>query len=114
MEGETRLQGGEAGLSQPGGGERRVRRAAIVGCKSAVAFPPVRSFVRCQGYIKAKNYPASTGVEVMCEGGESAMFKHLFKEWRDKNQTQGLGATHGVGKIGNVDQRDKRENRQPK
>ncbi|XP_019745522.1 villin-1 [Hippocampus comes] len=61
------------------------------------------SLNRAVGYIKAKNYPASTGVEVMCEGGESAMFKHLFKEWRDKNQTQGLGATHGVGKIAKVD-----------
>ncbi|XP_037135577.1 villin-1 isoform X1 [Syngnathus acus] len=59
---------------------------------------------RAVGYIKAKNYPASTSVEVMCEGGESAMFKHLFKEWRDKNQTQGLGTTHNVGKIAKVDQ----------
>ncbi|XP_061661016.1 villin-1 [Syngnathoides biaculeatus] len=59
---------------------------------------------RAVGYIKAKNYPTSTGVEVMSEGGESAMFKHLFKEWRDKDQTQGLGATHGVGKIAKVDQ----------
>lgn len=54
-----------------------------------------------QGYIKAKNYPASTRLEVMSEGGETAMFKHLFKSWRDKGQTQGLGSTHSVGKIGN-------------
>ncbi|XP_077409856.1 villin-1 isoform X2 [Vanacampus margaritifer] len=59
---------------------------------------------RAVGYIKAKNYPASTSVEVMCEGGESAMFKHLFKEWRDKNQTQGFGTTHSVGKIAKVEQ----------
>ncbi|XP_061522540.1 villin-1 isoform X1 [Phycodurus eques] len=59
---------------------------------------------RAVGYIKAKKYPASTSVEVMCEGGESAVFKHLFKEWRDKNQTQGLGATHTLGKIAKVDQ----------
>ncbi|XP_077480056.1 villin-1 isoform X2 [Stigmatopora argus] len=59
---------------------------------------------RAVGYIKAKNYPASTRVEVMCEGGESAMFKHLFKSWRDKNTTRGLGNTHNVGKIAKVDQ----------
>ncbi|XP_061613476.1 villin-1 isoform X1 [Phyllopteryx taeniolatus] len=59
---------------------------------------------RAVGYIKAKKYPASTSVEVMCEGGESAVFKHLFKEWRDKNQTQGLGTTHTLGKITKVDQ----------
>uniref|UniRef100_A0A665VF93 HP domain-containing protein n=1 Tax=Echeneis naucrates TaxID=173247 RepID=A0A665VF93_ECHNA len=59
---------------------------------------------RAMGYIKAKNYPSSTTVEVMTEGGESAMFKHLFKSWRDKGQTQGLGTTHSVGKIAKVDQ----------
>lgn len=56
-----------------------------------------------QGYIKAKNYPSSTSVEVMTEGGESAMFKHSFQSWRDKGQTQGLGTTYSVGKIGNHD-----------
>ncbi|KAM9337040.1 villin-1 [Symphorus nematophorus] len=59
---------------------------------------------RAVGYIKAKNYPSSTSVEVMTEGGESAMFKHLFKSWRDKGQTQGLGSTYNVGKIAKVDQ----------
>lgn len=53
-----------------------------------------------QGFIKAKNYPSNTKVEVMSEGGESAMFKHLFKSWKEKGQTQGLGKTHSVGKIG--------------
>uniref|UniRef100_A0A3Q3QCL8 HP domain-containing protein n=1 Tax=Monopterus albus TaxID=43700 RepID=A0A3Q3QCL8_MONAL len=59
---------------------------------------------RALGYIKAKNYPSNTPVEVMAEGGESAMFKHLFKSWRDKGQTQGLGTTHSMGKIAKVDQ----------
>ncbi|XP_036934717.1 villin-1 isoform X2 [Acanthopagrus latus] len=59
---------------------------------------------RAVGFIKAKNYPSSTSVKVMCEGGESAMFKHLFKSWRDKGQTQGLGTTYNVGKIAKVDQ----------
>uniref|UniRef100_A0A4W6DB86 Villin like n=1 Tax=Lates calcarifer TaxID=8187 RepID=A0A4W6DB86_LATCA len=59
---------------------------------------------RAVGYIKAKNYPSSTTVEVMTEGGESAMFKHLFKSWRDKGQTQGLGSTYSLGKIAKVDQ----------
>uniref|UniRef100_G3NGU6 Villin like n=1 Tax=Gasterosteus aculeatus aculeatus TaxID=481459 RepID=G3NGU6_GASAC len=59
---------------------------------------------RALGYMKAKKYPQSTSVDVMSEGGESAMFKHLFKSWRDKGQTQGLGATYNVGKIAKVDQ----------
>ncbi|KAM8823098.1 villin-1 isoform 3-T3 [Spinachia spinachia] len=59
---------------------------------------------RALGYIKAKTYPPSTSVSVMAEGGESAMFKHLFKSWRDKEQTQGLGATYNAGKIAKVEQ----------
>lgn len=55
-----------------------------------------------QSYIKAKKYPASTTVEVMAEGAESAIFKHLFKSWTDRDQTQGLGTTHNVGKIGSL------------
>uniref|UniRef100_A0A673IXT8 Advillin-like n=1 Tax=Sinocyclocheilus rhinocerous TaxID=307959 RepID=A0A673IXT8_9TELE len=51
---------------------------------------------RAVGFIKAKNYPSDTKVEVMSEGGESAMFKHLFKSWKEKGQTQGLGKTHSV------------------
>lgn len=54
----------------------------------------------CQGYMKAKNYPSSTSVEVMAEGGESAMFKQLFQSWREKGQSQGLGSTYSVGRIG--------------
>lgn len=50
--------------------------------------------------MKAKNYPTSTSVEVMAEGGESAMFKQLFQSWREKGQTQGLGSTYSVGRTG--------------
>ncbi|KAJ4925357.1 hypothetical protein JOQ06_018089 [Pogonophryne albipinna] len=56
------------------------------------------------GYIKAKNYPSSTGVKVMTEGGESAMFKHMFKSWSDRGQTQGLGSAYRMGKIAKVEQ----------
>ncbi|XP_056104841.1 advillin isoform X2 [Rhinichthys klamathensis goyatoka] len=59
---------------------------------------------RAVGFIKAKNYPSNTKVEVMSEGGESAMFKHLFKSWKEKSQTHGLGKIHAVGKIAKVDQ----------
>ncbi|KAM8881902.1 villin-1 isoform 2-T2 [Synchiropus picturatus] len=59
---------------------------------------------RAVGFIKAKNYPSITRVEVMAEGGESAMFKQLFQSWTEKGQTQGLGTTHSFGKIAKVDQ----------
>ncbi|KAK3515554.1 hypothetical protein QTP70_024384 [Hemibagrus guttatus] len=56
------------------------------------------------GFIKAKNYPPTTHVEVMSEGAESAMFKQLFKSWKEKGQTQGLGKTYTRGQIAKVDQ----------
>ncbi|XP_038149537.1 villin-1 isoform X2 [Cyprinodon tularosa] len=59
---------------------------------------------RALEYIKTKNYPSSTTVEVMSEGGESAMFKHLFKNWKEKGQITGLGKTYSVGKIAKVEQ----------
>lgn len=62
------------------------------------------AFSRAVGFIQAKGYPATTNVEVINDGAESAMFKHLFKKWAEKDETQGLGKTHNVGKIAKVDQ----------
>ncbi|KAK6490195.1 villin-1 [Huso huso] len=59
---------------------------------------------RAEGFIKAKNYPSTTNVEIMNEDAESSMFKQLFKTWTEKGLTQGLGKTHAVGKIAKVDQ----------
>ncbi|XP_056439823.1 villin-1 isoform X1 [Gadus chalcogrammus] len=56
------------------------------------------------GFIKAKSYPATTNVEVMSEGAESAIFKHLFQSWRETNQTMGLGSTYSKGRIAKVEQ----------
>ncbi|KAI4888023.1 hypothetical protein NFI96_034695, partial [Prochilodus magdalenae] len=59
---------------------------------------------RAVGFIKAKNYPSTTRVEVMSEGGESALFKQLFKSWTEPGLTQGLGNTYTRGRIAKVDQ----------
>ncbi|XP_043939326.1 advillin-like isoform X2 [Protopterus annectens] len=59
---------------------------------------------RAVGFIKAKGYPATTNVEVVNDGAESALFKQLFKKWVTKDQTQGLGKTYSVGKIAKVEQ----------
>lgn len=71
--------------------------------KQASKLERREAFNRALGYMKAKSYPSSTSVEVMAEGGESAMFKQLFQSWREKGQTQGLGTTHTVGGIAKVD-----------
>ncbi|XP_077159180.1 villin-like protein [Paroedura picta] len=62
------------------------------------------AFSRAVGFIQAKGYPTTTNVEVVNDGAESAMFKQLFKKWAEKEETQGLGKTHSVGKIAKVDQ----------
>lgn len=53
-----------------------------------------------QNFIKAKQYPASTQVEVQNDGAESAIFQQLFQKWTLPNQTSGLGKTHTVGSVG--------------
>uniref|UniRef100_A0A4W4GZR7 HP domain-containing protein n=1 Tax=Electrophorus electricus TaxID=8005 RepID=A0A4W4GZR7_ELEEL len=58
---------------------------------------------RAVGFIKAKNYPPTTPVEVMSDGAESAMFKQLFKSWNEPGQTRGLGSTYTRGRIAKVD-----------
>uniref|UniRef100_A0A8D0G2V4 Villin like n=1 Tax=Sphenodon punctatus TaxID=8508 RepID=A0A8D0G2V4_SPHPU len=62
------------------------------------------AFSRAVGFIQAKGYPATTNVEVINDGAESAMFKQLFRSWSEKEETQGLGKTYNIGKIATVDQ----------
>uniref|UniRef100_A0A8C7CRF9 Villin-like n=1 Tax=Oncorhynchus kisutch TaxID=8019 RepID=A0A8C7CRF9_ONCKI len=61
-----------------------------------------RSALGRAGFIKAKNYSSSTNVEVMAEGGESAMFKHLFISWTEKGQTKANGDPNKITKIPNT------------
>uniref|UniRef100_A0A8C8SR12 Villin like n=1 Tax=Pelusios castaneus TaxID=367368 RepID=A0A8C8SR12_9SAUR len=62
------------------------------------------AFSRALGFIQAKGYPATTNVEVVNDGAESAMFKQLFKRWTEKDETQGLGKAYTTSKIAKVDQ----------
>lgn len=57
-------------------------------------------FAFLQEFIKIKGYANTTKVETVCDGGESALFKQLFKTWTVKDQTNGLGRTHAVGRVG--------------
>ncbi|XP_023076870.2 villin-1 [Piliocolobus tephrosceles] len=55
-------------------------------------------------FIKAKQYPPSTQVEVQNDGAESAVFQQLFQKWTVSNRTSGLGKTHTVGSVAKVEQ----------
>ncbi|KAI1891079.1 hypothetical protein AGOR_G00160210 [Albula goreensis] len=59
---------------------------------------------RAVEFIRMKKYPSTTNVEVVNDGGESALFKQLFQSWRVRDQTVGMGRTHTVGKIATVSQ----------
>uniref|UniRef100_A0A8C3I2K8 Villin like n=2 Tax=Chrysemys picta bellii TaxID=8478 RepID=A0A8C3I2K8_CHRPI len=62
------------------------------------------AFSRAVGFIQAKGYSATTNVEVVNDGAESAMFKQLFKRWTEKEETQGLGKVYTTSKIAKVEQ----------
>ncbi|XP_047202715.1 advillin [Girardinichthys multiradiatus] len=59
---------------------------------------------RALDFIKVKNYPMTTNVEIVNDGGESALFKQLFQKWTVKDQTQGLGKVNTRGKIAHITQ----------
>uniref|UniRef100_A0A8C9LG16 Villin like n=1 Tax=Pavo cristatus TaxID=9049 RepID=A0A8C9LG16_PAVCR len=62
------------------------------------------AFTRAVGFIQAKGYSASTNIEVISDGAESAMFKQLFQRWTEKDETQGLGKVYAIGKTAKVEQ----------
>lgn len=72
--------------------------------KNASKEEKQQAMTRALNFIKAKNYPPSTNVEVENDGSESAVFKQLFQKWTTKDQTVGLGKTSTVGKVAKVEQ----------
>lgn len=43
-------------------------------------------------------------IQVLPESGETPLFKQFFKNWRDKDQTEGLGQPHVSGHIAKIEQ----------
>uniref|UniRef100_A0A8C2BL51 Scinderin like a n=1 Tax=Cyprinus carpio TaxID=7962 RepID=A0A8C2BL51_CYPCA len=55
-------------------------------------------------FIKEKNYPKNTQIQVMPAGGETTLFKQFFSNWKDKDQTTGPGQAYSIGRIAKVSQ----------
>lgn len=82
---------------------------ALVGVKARLWLPlglgvgeghsPATPF-SSQNFIKAKQYPPRTQVEVQNDGAESPIFQQLFQKWTVPSRTSGLGKTHTVGSVG--------------
>ncbi|XP_029466978.1 gelsolin isoform X1 [Rhinatrema bivittatum] len=56
-------------------------------------------------FISKMGYPKQTQIQVLPESGETPLFKQFFKNWRDKDQTEGLGVAYvsnHIAKIENV------------
>ncbi|XP_044520197.1 gelsolin isoform X1 [Gracilinanus agilis] len=54
-------------------------------------------------FISKMNYRKETQIEVLPEEGETPLFKQFFKNWRERDQTQGLGVAYISSHIANVE-----------
>ncbi|XP_030063420.1 gelsolin isoform X1 [Microcaecilia unicolor] len=56
-------------------------------------------------FISKMGYPKQTQIQVLPESGETPLFKQFFKNWRDRDQTEGMGVAYvsnHIAKIENV------------
>uniref|UniRef100_A0AAQ4PIS0 Gelsolin n=2 Tax=Gasterosteus aculeatus aculeatus TaxID=481459 RepID=A0AAQ4PIS0_GASAC len=54
-------------------------------------------------FIKKMGYPKHTQVQILPEMGETPLFKQFFKNWRDKEQTVGLGVAYIANSIAKIE-----------
>lgn len=54
-------------------------------------------------FIKKMGYPKQTQVQILPEMGETPLFKQFFKNWRDKDQTEGLGVAYISNSIAKIE-----------
>ncbi|KAM8829132.1 gelsolin a isoform 2-T2 [Spinachia spinachia] len=54
-------------------------------------------------FIKKMGYPKHTQVQILPEMGETPLFKQFFKNWRDKEQTVGLGIAYIANSIAKIE-----------
>ncbi|XP_050925438.1 gelsolin [Lates calcarifer] len=53
-------------------------------------------------FIHKMNYPTHTQVQVFPEHGETPLFKQYFKEWRDPDDTVGMGTAYVTNQIAKI------------
>ncbi|XP_076844946.1 gelsolin a isoform X2 [Brachyhypopomus gauderio] len=54
-------------------------------------------------FIKKMGYPKHTQVQILPEMGETPLFKQFFKNWRDVDQTDGLGVAYVSNHIAKIE-----------
>ncbi|XP_034272516.1 gelsolin isoform X1 [Pantherophis guttatus] len=55
-------------------------------------------------FISKMTYPRHTQIQVLPDGGETPLFKQFFKNWRDRDQTEGLGVAYVSGHVAKIEQ----------
>lgn len=55
------------------------------------------------GFIKKMGYAKHTQVQVLPEMGETPLFKQFFKNWRDVDQTDGMGVAYVSNHIAKIE-----------
>ncbi|GAA6099482.1 gelsolin a isoform X1 [Tachysurus ichikawai] len=55
------------------------------------------------GFIKKMGYPKQTQVQILPEMGETPLFKQFFKNWRDVDQTDGMGMAYVSNHIAKIE-----------
>ncbi|XP_066487512.1 scinderin [Tiliqua scincoides] len=55
-------------------------------------------------FIQQMKYPANTQIQVLPEGGETPIFKQFFKDWKDKDQSDGFGKVYVTEKVARIEQ----------
>ncbi|XP_060747345.1 gelsolin a isoform X2 [Tachysurus vachellii] len=55
------------------------------------------------GFIKKMGYPKHTQVQILPEMGETPLFKQFFKNWRDVDQTDGMGMAYVSNHIAKIE-----------
>ncbi|XP_061119698.1 gelsolin-like isoform X1 [Conger conger] len=56
-----------------------------------------------EDFIKKMGYPKHTQVQILPEMGETPLFKQFFKNWRDMDQTMGLGVAYVSNSIAKIE-----------
>ncbi|XP_049595274.1 gelsolin a isoform X2 [Syngnathus scovelli] len=61
------------------------------------------SMKAAEEFINKMGYPKHTQVQILPESGETPLFKQFFKNWRDKDQTVGLGVAYIANSIAKIE-----------
>ncbi|XP_037091154.1 advillin-like [Pollicipes pollicipes] len=57
-----------------------------------------------QGFVQKKGYPSHTPVTRVIDGGEPPEFRSLFRQWRERGTSVGLGRQFSAGSVAKVAQ----------